>query len=127
MGDGLKRAVAATKATREPWRVPKVMSGVDMAFPATVSHLMPPYGEIPEEFKRMNGKWVDFFRDCFYTGVEDVQLIPMEGVDPKAAWTTLVCIRGSFEPKHEHKMAAFAYLCSLWFKDGTWKKAEKKP
>jgi hypothetical protein len=38
-------------------------------------------------------------------------------VDGELAIRHLQVIQASFEPKHEHKEAAVAYLASLWFTD----------
>jgi len=40
-----------------------------------------------------------------------------EGVDGGLAIRHLQVIQASFEPKHEHKEAAVAYLASPWFTD----------
>lgn len=103
------------------------LSDVDLAFPARVEHLMPKYEDIPEEFKNWNNqsKFNKFFCDMFYRGVNVTKLTPKEGVDPKKAWRHLRAIAGSFEPKHEHKEAAFAYLMSEWFEDIEWEVIKK--
>ncbi len=93
------------------------LTKVDEAFPARVSHLMPPYEEIPEEFLRGRNKWCDFQSDWFFHGVKNVKVKVKEGIDQKVAMRHLGCIQGSFEPRHEHKAAAVAYLASLWFDD----------
>ena len=41
----------------------------------------------------------------------DVKADPVEGIDANMAFRHLGCINGSFEPKHEHKMAA-AVCCA---------------
>lgn len=98
---------------------PQELSAVDAAFPATVEHLMPPMSEIPEEFTEWNrnNKWQKLIGDWFYSGLEIKALMPKEGIDPKKAMRHVGAILGSFEPKHEHKEAAAAYLMSLWFDD----------
>lgn len=99
---------------------PTPLSDVDVAFPARVSHLMPPMAAIPDEFRMWNSKpnkWVEFQERWFYEGLKKVKMAPKEGIDPNVAIRHLKAIQGSFEPKHEHKVAAVAYLASLWFED----------
>lgn len=95
------------------------VTGLDLAFPATVKHLMPKYEDIPEEFLHWspNDKWQKFFGDMFYHGIKIVELKPKDGIDGQDALRHLRVIAGSFEPKHEHKEAAVAYLASQWFND----------
>lgn len=82
---------------------------------------MPPYSEIPEEFLWANGKWNEFFSDMFYSGIKDLKLNPRDGVDTRKALRHMRCVASSYEPEHEHKEAAVAYLMSLWFEDSsTW-------
>ena len=86
--------------------------------------LLPPMADIPQEFQRWNpnGKWQKFASDWFFSGLADLKLIPKEGVDQKIALNHLRAIIGSFEPQHEHKEAAVAWLASLWFEESsTWK------
>jgi hypothetical protein len=58
--------------------------------------------------------------DRFFLGLKDVKLIPKEGIDPDAAWRHVSTIIGSWEPKHEHKEAAAAWLLARWFESATW-------
>jgi len=101
---------------------PHLLTAIDQAFPATVKHLMPPYDEIPSEFKQFRNKWVLIFQDFFYFGAKNIQWKAKAGVDEKAAVRHVRTIMGSYEPKHEHKTAACAYLMSLWFDDITYEK-----
>lgn len=93
------------------------VSDIEMAFPANVSHLMPKMEEIPDEFTSSHGKWQQVFSDLFYRGLVDSKWIPKDGIDPEKAYRHLMCIVGSFEPSHQHKAAACAYLMSQWFED----------
>ena len=99
----------------------KEVSDADVAFPATVYHLMPEWDKIPEEFRRgwirEDNKWSKFSSDWFFNGLEKLKVVPKPGVDKDKALRHLACIQGSFEPKHEHKAAAVAYLASIWFDD----------
>lgn len=101
---------------------PQPVTDAKLAFPASVSHLMPAMEDIPIEFKRFDPrhKWLRFQGDWFFSGIQDLKITPKDGIDELAAMRHLTCIQGSFEPKHEHKTAAVAYLASLWFKDVTY-------
>lgn len=101
------------------WSKPQVINDVTLAFPAHAYPLMPLYEAIPEEFKDFNrdNKWTKFQSDWFYGGLADIDVDPKPGVDPQVALRHLKAIQGSYEPKHEHKVAAVAYLASLWFNE----------
>lgn len=91
-----------------------------MVFPAQVEHLMPLWEDIPEQYRRGHTKANQFFQAIFIGGAQNTQLIPKEGIDPKKAWRHLTCICRSYQPKHEHKEAAFAYLVDTWFDEFNW-------
>lgn len=78
---------------------------------------MPPWENIPKEFKQFNGtSWNKWQTKWFYQGLTKADIpVPLEGIDLSIALRHLATIQGSFEPKHEHKEAAVAYLASLWF------------
>jgi hypothetical protein len=108
----------------EKWARPTPVSDVEIAFGVgVVERLMPPMAEIPVEFKSLNSRnrWIVCQQDWFFTGLRDVVWSPKEGVDTIAALRHLKAIQGSWDPKHEHKQAAVAYLLSLWFDDVTYK------
>jgi hypothetical protein len=48
------------------------------------------------------------------------EIKPKEGVDVDKALRHIQAIMRSYQPKHEHKEAAVAYLLSQWFDDVTW-------
>jgi hypothetical protein len=99
--------------------IPKEVDDVTLAFPASVRHLMPEYKDIPKEFRNLNhrNKWGKMVSDWFFCGLKNLELTPKPGIDEKKALRHIRAIIGSFEPKHEHKTAACAYLLSLWFDD----------
>jgi hypothetical protein len=102
------------------------ISDVTLAFPADVLRLMPPYEEIPEEFKQFpGGKWNKLFSDWFYCGLTRLDLQPREGVDENKALRHIKAVMASFQPSHEHKEAAVAFLFNEWFSDGEWEKRSK--
>lgn len=113
-----------TTETRKEW-LPMEIDAATLAFPASVSHLMPAYKEIPQEFYRSRSKWNALVTDWFFCGLEELKLKPKPGIDEQKALRHISAIMRSFEPKHEHKEAACAYLMSLWFEDATWKRAQK--
>lgn len=93
---------------------PQPISDVEAAFPADVEKLMPNYKDIPDEFKRSSNKWNAWQSKWFFTGLKAFP-DAKDGVDSGAAVRHLKAIQGSWQPKHEHKQAAVAYLASLWF------------
>lgn len=99
--------------------LPVPISVVEMAFPAhALRDLMPPMDSIPEPFRNESGeaaKWCELQSRWFYKGIDGIEMIPAEGIDPAMAFRHLKAIQGSFAPKHEHKKAAVAYLLSRWF------------
>jgi hypothetical protein len=96
---------------------PKEISAVDLAFPTSVKDLMPDYGVIPVEFRRGTTKWNRLFSTWFYHGISGAKFAPKAGIDTEKALQHISAVMRSWEPKHEHKEAAAAYLMSLWFED----------
>lgn len=98
---------------------PHEVSDVLLAFPGSVSDLMPPMSSIPEEFQNMNDHtdWNKFVTRWFFSGdaLTHFDLYTREDVDAQAAWKHLSAVLRSWEPKHEHKQAAVAWLMSRWF------------
>lgn len=95
---------------------PMPVTDVDLAFGGKVSVLMPAYSAIPAEFRSGHGYWCEFQSKWFFEGLDKNALpTPKEGIDRDAAMRHLAAIQRSYEPKHEHKAAAVAYLASLWF------------
>lgn len=100
------------------------ISDLDVVFPGNVAALMPKWEEIPEEFRRGHGRWDDVVNDWFFHGLKNSQWTPKPGVDTNKALRHIKAILASFEPKHEHKTAAVAYLLSEWFENVTYEKAK---
>jgi hypothetical protein len=101
------------------WSKPHEVSDVQMVFPANISSLMPPREECEKALDAMpdqGARWREVQHLWFFHGLGGAtEVEPKEGIDPRAAIRHLHVIQGSYEPKHEHKVAAVAYLCSLWF------------
>jgi hypothetical protein len=112
--------MGAVMSAATPWRKPADVSDLEMAFGTTALKLMPLMSEIPEEFKRDHNRWVKVQQDWFFYGLKGAKWTPKNGIEPEAALRHLKVIQGSWEPKHEHKQAAVAYLISLWFEDVTY-------
>lgn len=104
------------------WDKPQSVSDLELAFPAHVEHLMPSrehceaaLATIPPDEAH---KWLQFQRAWFSKGLNPDTVVELyDGIDGEAAFRHLQAIQGSFQPKHEHKEAAVAYLCSRWFAD----------
>lgn len=96
---------------------PTEVSQLDMAFATNVSHLMPSYDEIREQYnpnRRLPS--LRLFRDIFYRGIKSADgLVPREGIDKNKALRHIRTVMSSWEPKHEHKEAAVAFLFDKWF------------
>ena len=103
----------------DKWAQPQDVDKLTMVFGCggDFAKLLPPYAEIPEEFRRGHGKWNDFMSTWFFKGLKGATITPKDGVDLGKALRHLKAIIGSFEPAHEHKEAAVAYLSSLWLED----------
>lgn len=97
------------------WTQPQDVTRLEMAFPTDVSRLMPAMETIPEEFSRRSNPYVRTTSQWFFKGLERGALKAKPGISEGKALAHLQTILGSFEPKHEHKKAAVAYLMSLWF------------
>lgn len=116
-----KRNEAYKAAAPEPVGVdagdpkPIAVRDLDIAFPASVRHLMPSYEQIPEDFRRDRSPWCRVVGTWFFKGLDASTLVPKSGIDKTNALRHLKTIMGSFEPKHEHKTASVAYLMSRWF------------
>lgn len=95
--------------------VPEV-NKLDMAF-GNVSWL-PPWSEIPEQFKRGHTPENKLVGQWFFNGLteQDVATLqPRDGVEKERALAACSACLRSYEPKHEHKEAGVAYLLNQWF------------
>jgi hypothetical protein len=106
---------AVRQSVADRFAKPTEVSKLDMVFGGRMQELMPAYQQIPDEFKRGGNKWVEWQAKWFYSGLDSMPT-PKDGIDGKKAMHHLAAIQNSFEPKHEHKSAAVAFLASLWFK-----------
>lgn len=93
---------------------PHPVTEIDLAFPARALELMPAMADIP----KVDAKWLAFQSDWFAFGLpDDTEMDLQPGIDGNEAMRHLRVIQSSYAPKHEHKVAAVAYLASLWFVD----------
>lgn len=102
---------------------PQEITEARMAFPANVSDLLPPVEAIPDEFGETgnrDNKWIALVNKWFHEGARGLNLYPHHGTDPSRAFKHLAAIMKSFEPKHEYKIAAVAFLFSLWYDGYDW-------
>jgi len=114
-----RRKESDMEATTETMKPHKV-TGLDLAFGGDMAKLLPKYDDIPEDFRRGRGdarKWIEFQQEWFFRGIKGAEFTPKAGIDKAEALAHLKAIQGSWEPKHEHKKAAVAWLASLWFDD----------
>lgn len=93
----------------------KELTDIDIAFPARVAHLMPLWDDIPEEYQTDRAPSCSIIDQWFYEGLPEYKAVPKEEIDTEEAFRHLQCILRSFEPRHEHKTAAVAYLLDQWF------------
>ena len=86
--------------------------------PPSILQLVPPYAIIPTPYRAEFGEgkpWVELADQLFFKGGKHVSYSMQEGVKSHYAFVNLQTILGSYELKHEHKIAATAYLMSRWF------------
>lgn len=91
------------------------LTRLDLAFPMDVSAMMPPYDhklDYPRrrEFESLVATW-------FFCGLKNLKTKPRSGVNADKALAHLNCVLRSFEPKHEHKTQAVAFLINEWFEE----------
>lgn len=95
---------------------PVAISDVELAFPANViGKLLPEWNAIPAEFRERRSPWCRIAGDAFAGVNSKIEIALRSGIDRSLATRHLRACMGSFEPKHEHKIAGVAYLLSLWF------------
>ncbi|MBU8820874.1 hypothetical protein KL864_33965 [Mycolicibacterium goodii] len=93
-----------------------MIDDVLLAFPAVLGDLLPPLEDIPAQYPDRE-HWLEFQHKWFAGSLPaEIEAEPADGIDVQAAARHLAAIQRSFEPKHEHKMAAVAWLASRWFK-----------
>lgn len=101
----------------DAWDKPVELSDLDVVFPKDISNLLPEYKEIPVEYRRSKMPGNKIFNYLFFSTGEVTldDFVARPGIDRDDALRHLLSVMRSYEPKHEHKEAACAYLMSLWF------------
>jgi hypothetical protein len=92
------------------------VTDADVAFPARVEHLMPEYNELVDKRKDPEHQRLEKIAQLlFFKGGKTDHWVAKEGIDKHDAVRQIFCVLGSFQPKHEHKIAAVAFLLGEWF------------
>lgn len=95
---------------------PRDVTDLDMAFPASIRNLLPDEGEIPKEFFDDANPWVAIAQRWFYEGLPQATVFQTKPeIELRRAMRHLRAVLGSFHSGYKHKIAAVAYLLSLWF------------
>lgn len=101
----------------QQWRTPRPVSDVVLAFPASVIDCyIPTWEELPMPFQEFTSGYEELASYACFHPVELRPEVLIEGIDADSATRQLSAVARSFEPKHEHKQAAIAFLLSLWLK-----------
>lgn len=99
----------------DPYAQPQPISDIQLAFPANLGTLLPPMESIPTNYPHKD-YWTRIQHDWFAgTLPDDFEMHANPGIDAQTAGRHLSALNGSYEPKHEHKIAAVAWLASRWF------------
>lgn len=103
--------------------IPHAIDQVTLAFPADVEHLMPTdpeYEEYRKDWSHRDTWGFKLFSDWFYKGLAKLEMKPRDGIVEADALRHISAIMRSFQPQHEDKTAACAYLFEHWFESATW-------
>jgi hypothetical protein len=106
--------------TKNPFNIKQVGFGEFYYGTNETRLIAPSYASIPKEFKVQTNmtKWriasIVWFR---YGLHKDSRLIPKKGIDKEAAIKHIQCLLNCYFINLQHKIAAAAYLLSLWFED----------
>lgn len=94
---------------------PKVVDQAMMTFPANVSDMLPVYAELHADFRTDEHPMCEVANHWFRYGLKQgVKLYPKPEISGEEVFRHLSCCMGSFQPKHEHKIAGVAFLLDLW-------------
>ena len=105
----------AEKALVDKYAKPHHVNDVVLAFPGDLGDLLPPQELIPREFWSTPGPdgWCSWASEWFFRGLAKFPEA-RAGIDENEAIRHLSAILKSFQPSHEHKEAAVAWLASRW-------------
>lgn len=105
----------------EPPYAPVEVSALDMAFPAQIMHLLPPWSALTRDQQKMWDPWCEFIHQWFFRGLpadsEFYLKLGPDGhlYDGDVAIRHMQAVLGSFQPKQQHKFGGLAFLCERWF------------
>lgn len=101
--------------------IPEV-NALDVAF-GNIGHL-PRYGRLGDDYRRGTAPACRAVSEWFFTGgksftngieIAGKKWRAREGVDHRKALAAIQAALGSFQPKHEHKIAGCGFLLDEWF------------
>ena len=110
-----------SKAAAQRIEVPDLTSE-DIAF-GNIKH-MPRYEAIPDVFECRGNRYRRAISSWFFRGgrsapngicLDGITFTAKPGIDEVKALVAIKAVLGSWEPKHEHKIAACAFMLSQWF------------
>jgi hypothetical protein len=113
--------VSKTEAPTQMLPVPD-LDRASMVF-GDIKH-MPKFDTLPEEFRRERSLFCKSAESWFFRGaaphanginIEGVAFTAKPGVDAGKALRAIKSVLSSWEPKHEHKIAACGFMLSQWF------------
>ena len=104
--------------TLEDFSTPVEVDDVNYAFPAhVIGKLIPEMGDLPEEFRSQRHELCKIAQNAFFNGFGEFQPGTLkESIDPIKAHRHFSSVLRSYEPRHEHKIAAAGWLLSQWLK-----------
>jgi len=77
---------------------------------------MPAPEDLPDEFSGWRYPWNEFAHQWFSYGLKSDVIFDLKtGIDGEIAFRHLSAVLGSYQCKHQEKLAAVAFLCSRWF------------
>jgi hypothetical protein len=95
---------------------PQEVSDFDTALPTQSATLLPGEEAIPAEFYDTTNAWHVLASRWFYDGLPQATVYePKDGIDHRVAMRHLRAVLGSFHVSYRHKVAAVAYMLSLWY------------
>ncbi len=91
------------------------LSATEVALPLEISHLLPPYEQIPDDFKR-GATWANrVFTKLYYAGASMIPLCARPGVDKPRAVRHIRALMGACELERLRKESTVAFLIHQWF------------
>jgi hypothetical protein len=97
------------------WNNPKPVTDLDLAFPShVIGSYLPLEKDIPKEFWKCHNTFNEMSESIFLGTTANWGFQLNQGIDLEMFKRHIKTCLGSFEPKHEHKIAGVAYLLSLW-------------